>query len=173
MPESRYTTRVYQYGAVPLGPFPEEGIDALFKANALWNKLVEIHNEHSQLYHEARRDADEEYRIISGQLDDLGEKINKAFEVKRNARMKAGTRSSDHPLIKAANKVIDDLFTERRRLWDAVKEPRKRADSLIDKQYLNKAFNKEVTLAQRIENTDGLDSNTANEARARKIRDKV
>jgi hypothetical protein len=27
MPETAYTTRVCQYGAVPLGPFPKEGID--------------------------------------------------------------------------------------------------------------------------------------------------
>ena len=163
MPEPEYTTHVYQYGAVPLGPFPEEGIDALYKANALWNKLVETHNEHSQLYDDARRDADEEYRIISEQLDALEEKIKKAFEAKRNARMKAGTRAADHPLIQAANKVIDDLFAERIGLRDAVKEPRKRADSLIDKQYLNKTFNKQVNLAQRVENTGGLDSSTANE----------
>ena len=27
----------------------------------LWNKLVEIHNDHSEYYDQARRDADEEY----------------------------------------------------------------------------------------------------------------
>lgn len=80
-----------------MGRFPQEGIDALFKANALWNKLVEIHNVHDQYYQEARREADEEYRIISEQLDALKEKIDKAFEVKRNARMKAGTRDANHP----------------------------------------------------------------------------
>jgi hypothetical protein len=43
--QTPYTTRVYQYGAVPLGPFPEEGVEFLYKSNALWNKLVEIHND--------------------------------------------------------------------------------------------------------------------------------
>ena len=83
--DARFTTRVYQYGAVPLGPFPKEGIDALYKANALWNKLVEIHNDHSRLYEAARRKADSEYDAISQQLEILEEKIKKAFEKKRNA----------------------------------------------------------------------------------------
>ena len=54
MAEEIYTTRVYQYGAVPLGPFPEEGIQLLYKANALWNTLVEIHNDGSESYDQAR-----------------------------------------------------------------------------------------------------------------------
>jgi hypothetical protein len=36
-------TRVYKYGAVPIGPFPSEGMDELWRANKLWNQLVEIH----------------------------------------------------------------------------------------------------------------------------------
>ena len=41
MAETNYTIRAYQYGAVQLGPFPEEGVELLFKSNALWNRLVE------------------------------------------------------------------------------------------------------------------------------------
>ena len=26
-----FTTRVYKYGAVPLGPFPEEGVEGLWR----------------------------------------------------------------------------------------------------------------------------------------------
>ena len=89
MAEENFTTRVYQYGAVPLGPFPEEGIEFLYKANELWNTLVEIHNDSSDKYDEARRDADEEYKIISKELDALETKVDDAFKEKRNARMKA------------------------------------------------------------------------------------
>jgi hypothetical protein len=59
MPDTNFTTRVYQYGAVPLGPFPEEGVEFLYKANALWNRLVEIHNDSSDHFDEARQDAGE------------------------------------------------------------------------------------------------------------------
>ena len=163
MAETRFTTRVYQYGAVPLGPFPKEGIDALRKANALWNKLVETHYAHSRLYEETRRKADSEYDAISRQLEILEEKIKKAFEKKRDARMKAQTRSTDDPLIKAANKKIDALFKERRELWDAIKPARQVADGLIDTKSLNAAFNEQVKIAQRVENTGGLDATTANE----------
>ena len=163
MAETKFTTRVYQYGAVPLGQFPEEGIDALYKANKLWNSLVEIHNTHSEYYDQSRRDTDTEYNTLKMELEALEETIKKAFDKKRNARMKAQTRSSDHPLIKAVNDEIDILFGKRRDLWDAIKPARKRADDAIDKKGLNKAFNNEVKLAQRFENTGGLDGNTANE----------
>jgi hypothetical protein len=95
MPETAYTTRVYQYGAVPLGPFPEAGIDSLWKANKLWNNLVQIHNEHSVIYDQTRRDEDEEYGILATQLEELEDKIKKAFDEKRTARMKARTRSDE------------------------------------------------------------------------------
>ena len=41
--------------------------------------------------------------------------------------------------------------------------PRARADTLIDKDALNKAFKSAVKEAQRVDNTEGLDSVTANE----------
>ena len=175
MAEENFTTRVYQYGAVPLGPFPEEGIEFLYKANALWNTLVEIHNDSSDKYDEARRDADEEYKIISKELDALETKVDDAFKEKRNARMKARTRSSSDPLIKTVNDKINILFNERKELWDRIKPARKRATDLIDKKALNDAFNEQVKAAQRLENTGGLDSNTANEVyrNFREARDKV
>ena len=175
MTDTNFTTRVYKYGAVPLGPFPEEGVEFLYKAHALWNRLVEIHNDSSDHFDEARQDADEEYRILSKALDELNTKIDDAFNEKRNARMKARTRSSDHPLIKASNDKITILFKERKELWDTIKPARKRATDLIDKKAINDAFNKQVKAAQRLENTGGLDSNTANEVyrNFREARDKV
>ena len=158
-----FTTRVYKYGAIPLGPFPTEGVDQLVRGNQLWNKLVEIHNDHSEYYDQARRDADEEYNTLSVELDNVEERVKKAPTEKRNARMKAASRVSDHPLVKAANDKINTLFAERRELWDGIKAPRARADKLIDKDALNKAFNSAVKEAQRVDNTEGLDSVTANE----------
>ena len=157
------TTRVYKYGAITSSPFPTEGVDQLFRANKLWNELVEIHNEHSEYYDQARRDADEEYNAFSVELDNVEERVKKACTEKRNARMKAASRDPDHPLVKAANDKIDTLFAERRELWDGIKVPRARADKLIDKDALNKAFNSAVKEAQRVDNTEGLNSVTANE----------
>ena len=91
-----FTTRVYKYGAIPLGPFPTEGVDQLFRANQLWNKLIEIHNEHSGYYDQARRDAYEEYNTLSVELENVEERMKKAFTEKRNARMKAVKTSSQH-----------------------------------------------------------------------------
>jgi transposase len=158
-----FTTRVYKYGAIPLGLFPKEGVDQLFRANQLWNKLVEINNEHAEYYDQARRDVDEEYNTLSVELDNVEDRVKKAFTGKRNARMKASSRDADHPLVKTANDKIDTLFAERRELWDGIKQPRSRADKVIDKDVLNTAFNTAVKEAKRSDNTDGLDSNTANE----------
>ena len=55
MTEINYTTRVYQYGAVSLGPFQVKVVEFLYKANALWNRLVEIHNDSLEIYDQARR----------------------------------------------------------------------------------------------------------------------
>ena len=84
-----FTTRACKYGAIPPAPFPTEGVDQLFRANQLWNKLVEIHKEHSEYYDQARRDADEEYNTLSVELDNVEEWVKKAFTEKRNARNKA------------------------------------------------------------------------------------
>jgi len=111
-----FTTRVYKYRAIPMGPFPREGVNQLFRANKLWNKLVEIHNEHSEYYDQVRRDADEEYNKLSVELDNVEDRVKKAFTEKRNGRMMAASRDADHPLIKAVNDTIDTLFAERREL---------------------------------------------------------
>ena len=175
MAETNFTTRVYQYGAVPLGEFPKEGIEFLFKANKLWNTLVEIHNDNFDRYEQERRDADEEYKLISEALDALEIKIGDAFKEKRNARIKVRTRSPDAPQIAALNEKITSLKDQRKALWDEIKPIRKRATDLIDKKALNDTFNKQVKAAQRSENTAGLDSNTANEVyrNFREAREKV
>lgn len=160
-----YTTRVYQYGAVPLGPFPEEGVEFLYKANALWNTLVEIHNDSLEAFDAARRDADEEYKLLSDELDQLEQQITDAFAEKRNARVKARSRSSSGPLIKAANEKITDLQSQRRKLWTQINPVRKRATKLIDTKALNAAKYEAIKVATSKKNTGGLDRHTADEVR--------
>lgn len=159
------TTRVYQYGAVPLGPFPEDGIESLFKANQLWNRLVEIHRDNQQEYEEARREADAEYGILAKQLDDVEEKIRKSRQERRNARMKARTRLSDHPAIREVDDRRQVLFDERRKLWDAIKVPRDRAKKTMDDKLIQETFNERVKVAGRVGNNPGLSADTCDEVR--------
>ena len=49
-----------------------------WSGNQLWNKLVEIHNDHSEYYDQARRDADEEYNTLRVELDNVEERVKKA-----------------------------------------------------------------------------------------------
>ena len=165
MAEENFTSRVYQYGAVPLGPFPKEGIQSIFCANRLWNKLVELHNDDFQRYQELMCDADKEYRIISEELDALEVKIKDAYKEKRNARIKAQTRSSDHPLIKAVNDKISILKKERGDLWVEIKAPRTRATKLIDRTAHNKVFREATNLARQTSNSD-VTAHTADQVSA-------
>jgi transposase len=171
MAEQETTTRVYSYGAVPLGPVPEELVVAIQKANDLWNRLVEIHNENSNEREQALRDVEPDYERLSVRLENLDKEIEKAFRDKRDARMHARTRSSDDPLISKANEVITELKSEQRELWGEIKPVRKIAATLIDQKLLNDQFNervkqaqqKESTQALREEYTEGLEGSTANE----------
>ena len=171
MAEQETTTRVYSYGAVPLGQVPEELVVAIQKANDLWNRLVEIHNENAKEREQFLRDVDQDYKRLSVRLENLDEKIKKAFDAKRTARMHARTRSSDDPLIAKANEVITQLKSEQRELWGEIKPVRKIAATLIDQKLLNDQFNervkqaqqKESTQALREEYTEGLEGSIANE----------
>lgn len=168
------TTRVYQYGAVLINPgkgrptfatdaFPKAGVDELFRRNRLWNELVEIHNETGKRLDEARRAANAAYREVAGKLDAIEDEIKEAYSRKRAAREKAGTRDASHPLIKEANREIKRLEAEGKNLREEAKPHRKEADKLIDKKALTKAFSERVKAAQRVENTGGLNGQTANE----------
>jgi len=63
--------RVYKYGLVPLGQFPEEAVEELWRANKLWNTLVNIHNNHSEAFQDARCKADPLFAGLVDKLDDL------------------------------------------------------------------------------------------------------
>lgn len=156
-------TRVYQFGAVPIGKFPEDGIEEFYRENKLWNTLVELHNKHRGQYEKARCDADEEYASISRSLQELEQQIDAAFDDKRTARMKAGTKDPTHPLIREANDKIQALKAKRSECWQSAKAARLRADSIIDKKALSAAFRRAVNEAQWVKNTDGLNAYTANQ----------
>jgi hypothetical protein len=153
MDKKEFTTRVYQYGAIPLGPVPEAGIKHMMNANHLWNTLVALHNDNWQAYHEALCDADQEFKLIDEQLNQIDEQFEKLIKEKRIARMKAQTRSSDHPLIKAVNDKMADLKKSQRALWDQIKPARARAKTLIDLKGMNDQFRKQSNLARQTENS--------------------
>lgn len=155
------TTRVYQYGAVPTTQFPREGIDSMFQANVLWNRLVEAHNRSRDRLEKARAAADAEYALISESIRLADAAVDAAYTAKREARAKAGTKDATHPLIVEANAVIKARKAERAELWAKAKVARKRADAVIDRKDLNKAFNDECNAAGRVENTGGLGSVSA------------
>lgn len=153
--ETNFTTRVHQYGVVPICRFPEEGVEELFRRNRLWNNLVALHNEHREKYDQARCAANSEYASLTQALKELNEKN------KRNARMKAGAKDASHPLIREANEKIRTLNTEKEELWKPLKDARKQADKHIDKKALNDAFRIATNEAQQVKNTGGLRSDTA------------
>lgn len=154
-------TRVYKYGLVPIGTFPETAISELWRANNLWNKLVDIHRKHRDAYDEARCAAHPLYGEIAEKLTAIKEKIDQAYDDKRTARMKAGTRDKTHPLIEEANNVIDQLKEKRKTIHADLKPIRTEADKRVDKKTLNSAFNKDVNEASQVKNTDGLYNVTA------------
>lgn len=181
------TTRVYKYGAVPIGgedvpntsrkTLPQAAIEELYKANRLWNRLVELHREHGDIYHAEREKADPEYKAIMKKINLANKKISEAYEAKRTARMKAGTKDATHPLIIEANEKKNALLKECKELYEARKPLAKKADEKIGKKrkkQLNKAFNDAVNVAIKGENSQ-LGSETANSIRQyfRTARDKA
>lgn len=152
--EARKTTRAYQCGAVLINPekgraafadsFPKAGVDELFRRNRLWNALVGIDRKSREEWEEARRAANPAYREIAGKIDAVNLEIDAAYSRKRAARMKAGTRDADHPIIAEANREISRLKANRKKLWEEARPHRKEADRRIDRQALNDAFRDRV-----------------------------
>jgi ribosomal protein L37AE/L43A len=163
LPDGATTVRVYQYGAVPLQPFPQEAIESLFQTNKLWNTLVDLHNKHRQRYDQARREANAEYALAAQSIEQANERVNQAYEAKRMARAKAGTKDASHPLLQEANAFIEQVKQARRLLWEQVKPLRRSADSQIDKQRLNDEFKSAVNAAQRKENIGPISPDSANQ----------
>ena len=153
--------RVYKYGLVPIGYLPEEAISELWRANNLWNSLVALHNKSRDDYEEARCAAHLLYGEVAEKLTAINEKIDGAYDDKRTARMKAGTRDASDPLIKQANVAIKALQDKRKAIYDELKPIRTEADTRVDKKALNDAFNTNVNEASQVKNTGGLYNVTA------------
>ena len=158
--EESIETRVYQYGLVPIGPFPQAGVDELFRANQLRNKLVDLHNKNREEYENARCTVNKTYRKITEEIKDLEGAITRAYEERNIARMKEKSKDGLKPLIKLADDKIKLLKQQRQDLWAKAREPRKEADKLIDKKAIADRFRLAVNEAVRIEQS-GVGSKTA------------
>lgn len=159
--KDKIETRVYKYGLVPLGDFPKEAISELWRANKLWNNLVKIHNENRADYEKALCAAHVLYSEIAEKLVAINEKIDQAYDEKRNAHMQAETRDPADPLIKKANAIIKAHKDRRREIYSEMKSIKIEADSRIDKKTLSAKFNESVNEASRVKNTGGLYNVTA------------
>ena len=105
-------TRVYKYGLVPIGYPPEETIEELYRANKLWNNLVQINRENQAKWDDERCRVSEDYRSKLEELDSTNELINKAYDALRVARQEEGTKDESNPRLKAERAAIKRLETD-------------------------------------------------------------
>ena len=157
--------RVYKYGLTPIGYPAEETISKLWRANNLWNTLVSLHNKNREDYEEARCEAHLLYVEVAERLTAINEKIDNAYDDKRTARMKAGTRDASDALIKEANAVIKALQDKRKVIYEELKPIRAEADKRVDEKALGDAFKKAINEASQAKNTGGLYSGTSDEVK--------
>jgi len=165
--EIKTVTRVYKYGVVfdlPIARnFPEDAVSELFKANKLWNRLVETHRDHQKIFEKARRKASKDYRKKAEKIDTLNKEIDTCYKVDlRKAHLAASDRNKNHPINKLVHDKIKELKAERTELYKAIKEPRKIATAEVDTSALDDAFWRDVKSACLIENSQ-IDSSIANE----------
>ena len=153
--------RVYKYGLVPIGYLPDDAVNELWRANNLWNTLVALHNKSRDDYEEARCAAHLLYGEVAEKITAINEKIDKAYDDKRAARMRAGTRDASDPLIKEANAAIKALQDKRKTIYEELKPIRDEADTRVDKKALGDSFNKAVNEVSQVKNTGGLYNVTA------------
>ena len=143
--ETDFTTRVYQYGAVPIDAFPDEGVEEFFRGNRLWNNLFALNYEHREANDQTKCDADSECASFLQSMEKLNEAIDSAYDNKRNAKMKASTKDASHPLIQEANEKIRDLQIKRRALWEPLKSARKRTDKEVEIDFLLSLFPRKIS----------------------------
>lgn len=157
-------TRVYKYGLVLKTALPQEAISELYRANKLWNKLVELHNQNWQEFEAQRCAVDEDYANISKEAKLVSEQIDAAYDTRRLLRVETGNTEGNDPKTKVIDKKIKELKEQRSALWGNLKKRRNKIDNLIDKQALNQkrkdAFKHAVQVKQ-----SGLSSQTADEVR--------
>ena len=71
---------------MPIGYQPKETIEELYRANKLWNSLVQIDHENQAKWDDARCRLSEEYRNKLEELDSIKECITQAYDALRAAR---------------------------------------------------------------------------------------
>ena len=156
--------RVYKYGLVPQGHLPKQAIDELFRANALWNRLVELHNQNWQEFEEARSDVSADYKIRKDEIAELSVQIDKAYDERRSLRTGTGSMASDDPKTKIIDKQISALKAERGKKYQEQKTLRGKIEKLIDKSALDKKRKEDFKCAVKTDQS-GLVSETAGEVR--------
>ena len=153
-------TRVYKYGLVPIGYPPEETIEELYRANKLWNNLVQINRENYERWKDARCSVSEEYRSKLDELDNIREVINKAYVALRAARQEEGTKDESNPRLKAERAAIKRLDTDKKAMEAELKILKKQADKLLDTKALNDKYRTECNRVKSV-GESGLFSTTA------------
>ena len=156
--------RVYKYGMVIKGELPQQAMDELYKSNALWNRLVEIHNENWKDIEKERCRASPEYQQSHDAQKQLTLQIDSLFDDKRTLRIGTGSMSGQAPENKEINQKIDELKKQRTVQWNAHKKLRTKADKLIDLKAMRDKRNDAFKEAVRVKNS-GLGSQTADEVR--------
>lgn len=142
-------TRVYKYGLVPIGYQPEETIEELYRANKLWNALVQINRENQAKWDDARCRVSEEYRSKLDELDSINECINQAYDALRAARQEEGTKDESNPRLKAERAAIKRLEADRKVIYSDLKRLRKEANKQVDSKTLNDEFRADVIAQSR------------------------
>lgn len=143
-------TRVYKYGLVPIGYQPEETIEELYRANKLWNALVQINRENQAKWDDARCRVSEEYRSKLDELDSINECISQAYDALRAARQEEGTKDESNPRLKAERAAIKRLEADRKSIYSDLKHLRKEANKQVDSKTLNDEFRAECNRVKSV-----------------------
>lgn len=143
-------TRVYKYGLVPIGYQPKETIEELYRANKLWNALVQINRENLAKWDDARCRVSEEYRSKLDELDSIKECITQAYDALRAARQEEGTKDESNPRLKVERAVIERLKADKKVIESDLDRLRKEANKQVDTKTLNDEFRAECNRAKSV-----------------------
>lgn len=143
-------TRVYKYGLVPIGYQPKETIEELYRANKLWNALVQINRENLAKWDDARCRVSEEYRSKLDELDSIKECITQAYDALRAARQEDGTKDERNSRLKAERALIERLKADKKVIESDLDRLRKEVNKQVDTKTLNDEFRPECNRAKSV-----------------------
>ena len=156
-------TRVYKYALRCYAPLPEEAIKELWRANALWNRLVEIDRITQSRWQQAYQDVSPKIKELNHDLDALNDTISTAYRHLKTIRMHEQTRSSKaSPEIKDAEQTIAELKAKRSSLNAEIKKAKASVKDLIDATALTKIYRDEIRKACQVKQCQ-IYSQTADE----------